>query len=84
MEKRTKGGFSMSEKSRAKKRMTAERIKARAAVDRIQGELDCAWSAFDNITDPNLMDANIYEISALQSRYNCAVKDLRALFPREQ
>jgi hypothetical protein len=73
----------MSEKSRAKKNLAAERRRARKTVGHIQSQLDCAWSAFDNITDPNLMDANIFEISALQSRYNCAVRDLKALYPQE-
>lgn len=73
----------MSQKRKAQKRLKAERARVQDQIGGIRDELDCAWSAFNNITDPNLMDAYIYEISALQSRYNCAVKDLKALYPQE-
>ena len=73
----------MSKKRREQKRLKAERERVRGEIGGILNELDCAWSAFNNITDKNLMDAYIYEISALQSRYNCAVKDLKALYPQE-
>ena len=73
----------MSKKRREQKRLKAERERVRGEIGGIRSELDCAWSAFNNITDKNLMDAYIYEISALQSRYNCAVKDLKALYPQE-
>jgi len=73
----------VSEKRKAKKKLAAERAKQQGVIAGIQNELDCAWAAFDNITDPGLMDANIYEISALKSRYNCAVKDLKSLYSQE-
>jgi predicted nucleic acid-binding Zn-ribbon protein len=73
----------MSEKRKAKKKLKAERARVRGEIGGIRRDLDSAWSAFNNITDPNLMDAYIYEISALQSRYNCAVKDLKALYSQE-
>lgn len=70
----------MSEKRNTKKKTLLEQKRLKGEVAAIRGELDCAISAFDNVTDPNLMDAYIYEISALRSRYNCAVKDLKAFF----
>ncbi len=70
----------MSEKRKEKKRLKAERARVRGEINEIKCGLDCAWSAFNNVTDPTVMDAYIYEISALQSRYNCAVKDLKALY----
>ncbi|HNY00669.1 MAG TPA: DUF2508 family protein [Oscillospiraceae bacterium] len=73
----------MSEKRKEKKMLKAERARVRGEIGDIRDKLDCAWSAFDNITDHAVMDAAIYEISALQSRYNCAVKDLKALYPQE-
>ncbi len=43
----------------------------------IRSRLHCAYSAFDNVTDPTITDACIFEISALKSRYNHALKSLR-------
>jgi hypothetical protein len=37
------------------------------------------FNEFDNITDPLLMEACIYEINALRAKYNCAVHDLKNL-----
>lgn len=42
-------------------------------------ELEQAYNEFDNITDPLLMEACIYEINALRAKYNCAVHDLKNL-----
>lgn len=42
-------------------------------------ELEQAYNEFNNITDPLLMEACIYEINALRAKYNCAVHDLKNL-----
>ena len=31
--------------------------------------LDCAYSNFDNVVDPDLIDCYIYEVNAVQKRY---------------
>ena len=52
----------------------------RAEVQRVRAEmLEQAYNEFDNITDPLLMEACIYEINALRAKYNCAVHDLKNL-----
>ena len=51
----------------------------RAEVQRVRRELEQAYNEFDNITDPLLMEACIYEINALRAKYNCAVHDLKNL-----
>ncbi len=43
----------------------------------IRAQLHCAYSAFDSVTDSDMMDACIFEISALKSRYNYAVANIR-------
>ena len=43
-------------------------------------ELDDAYTRFDSITDPYIMDACIFEISALKSRYDCAVRNIKSLY----
>lgn len=48
-------------------------------VKRIRSELQCAYSVFNSVTDPDIMDACIFEISALKSRYNYAVNNVRQL-----
>lgn len=45
----------------------------------VQQELQCAYSTFNNVTDPDMMDACIFEISALKSRVNYAVSGIRKL-----
>ena len=37
------------------------------------------YAAFDNTTDCDMMDACIYEINALKSRYNSAVVNVKNL-----
>ncbi len=36
----------------------------------LRGELDAAYVRFDVATEPELVDACVYEINAAQSRYN--------------
>lgn len=67
----------MASKRREQKRRNAE---IRQAVEAMQGIRRALWqaeSSFDHMTDPNQMEACIYEINALRARYNCAVIDLK-------
>lgn len=43
----------------------------------IRSQLKCAYTAFDNTTDCDMMDACIFEINALKSRYNSAVANIK-------
>ena len=45
----------------------------------VRRALEQAYNEFDNVTDPLLMEACIYEINALRAKYNCAVHDLKNL-----
>jgi len=45
----------------------------------IRAQLECAYSAFDAVTDPNMTDVCIFEIHALRSRYNYALINLRRM-----
>ena len=51
----------------------------RAEVQRVRAEMLGVRRELDNITDPLLMEACIYEINALRAKYNCAVHDLKNL-----
>ena len=56
-----------------------ESSSVRAEMLGVRRELEQAYNEFDNITDPLLMEACIYEINALRAKYNCAVHDLKNL-----
>lgn len=55
------------------KKLKAEYNRRLTELADIRSQLKCAYAAFDNTTDCDMMDACIYEINALKSRYNSAV-----------
>ena len=61
------------------KRLKAEYSRRLAEVADIRMQLRRAYAAFDNTTDCDMMDACIYEINALKSRYNSAVVNAKNL-----
>lgn len=61
------------------KRLKAEYAKRLSELNQVRAQLRCAYAAFDNTTDCDMMDACIYEINALKSRYNSAVINVRNL-----
>lgn len=69
----------MSTQRRRRKAQQAELRRAAAAVRGVRRELEQAYSRFDNVSDPLLMDACIFEINALRAKYNIAVHDLKNL-----
>lgn len=38
-------------------------------LEQTQNALESAYSVFQNVTDPDLIDSSIYEINAIQIRY---------------
>ncbi len=61
------------------KMLKREYNKRVSEMNRVRSELQCAYSVFNSTTDPDIMDACIFEISALKSRYNYAVNSVRQL-----
>lgn len=61
------------------KKLRAEYSRRLLEVHNIRAQLRCAYAAFDNTTDCDMMDACIYEINALKSRYNSAVVNVKNL-----
>lgn len=59
------------------KQKKAEYNRRLREMHEIRSQLHCAYAAFDSVTDPDMMDACIFEISALKSRYNYAVSNIR-------
>ena len=67
-------------KKREQLREHRERLAAaeREVFD-LQIGIECAYSVFNNTADPELLEASILEIRALQSRYGCALRNLKLL-----
>lgn len=69
----------MSSQRKQQRAHRAEVQRVRAEMLGVRRELEQAYNEFNNITDPLLMEACIYEINALRAKYNCAVRDLKNL-----
>jgi len=48
-------------------------------IKKTQVALEVAYSNFDNVTDPELIDSIIYEVNAIQQRYQYLIQQLKAL-----
>lgn len=67
----------MTGKRRERKRRNAEIQRATEELLGIRRELRQAENTFNHMTDPNKMEACIYEMNALKARYNCAVIEMK-------
>ncbi len=70
----------MSAKKRLLKTRLAEYNNAVSELGEVRSSLGEAYSRFENAADPDLLDACIFEISALRARYNRAVRNLKSLY----
>ena len=70
----------MSKRSRAAREKREEIAKAQADLGEVRRSLGEAYRQFDAVTDDASMDVCIFEISALRSKYNCAVRNLKSLY----
>lgn len=43
-------------------------------IEKTKSELDCAYSNFENATDPDLIDSSIYQLQSIQMRYKFLLK----------
>lgn len=48
-------------------------------VDRTQKSLQQAFACFNYVSDPDLIEASVFEINALQARYAYLLKQLKEL-----
>lgn len=67
----------MPKNKRNEKERRAELSHYAGEIGEIRGSLDEAYTHFNNTTDPDTLDACIFEISALRSRYNTVLKHYR-------
>ncbi|MBQ3104257.1 MAG: YaaL family protein [Lachnospiraceae bacterium] len=50
-------------------------------LEKTKYELETAYSGFDNVTDPDLIDCYIYEVNAIMKRYRYLLNQAAALSP---
>lgn len=70
----------MPKKKRDEKTRRAELARCADEIGNIRSGLDGAYAQFNSATDGDTLDACIFEISALRSRYNTAIKSYREKF----
>lgn len=67
-----------------KQRLTphdAAREELMTELKKAQNALDSAYSVFENVTDPDLIDCAIYQINAIQLRYKYLLECARQYAP---
>lgn len=50
-------------------------------LEKTKCDLETAYSGFDNVTDPDLIDCYIYEVNAVMKRYRYLLNQAAALSP---
>ncbi len=63
-----------------KKRQRAELERAKKSLEEIHGQLTAAYARFEEIRDPVLTDACVYEINALRAQYDYALQNLKRMY----
>ena len=48
-------------------------------IDKTKNALDTAYSNFENVVDPDVIDCYIYEVNAVQKRYKFLLDQARQL-----
>lgn len=62
-----------------KSRIPKEREILHYQIQRTQLALETAYSNFDNVVDPELIDSFIYEVNAIQQRYQYLMQQIKEL-----
>ena len=69
----------MSKTKKERKLRQVEYNRRVSELDSIRSQLQNAYCTFNNTTDSSMLDACIFEISALNARYSHAVKSIKEL-----
>ncbi len=62
----------------AKKRPPKEMTMLVNEINKTKIALEAAYSNFENVVDPDLIDSCIYELNAIQNRYHFLLKQVKA------
>lgn len=65
--------------SRGRKGCSAERRELQACMEALRLDLNRAYTAFNMADDADWVEACVYEINALQARYNYLIKQAKWL-----
>lgn len=49
--------------------VSGKRLTILEELEQVRSDLEIAYSGFDNVTDPDLIDCYIYEVNAIMKRY---------------
>lgn len=52
-----------------------------AELEKTQNALESAYSVFENVTEPDLIDCSIYQINAIQLRYKFLLERVKQFEP---
>jgi Protein of unknown function (DUF2508). len=59
--------------------MAKEELLLQEEIEKAKLALETAYSNFENVLDPDLIDCYIYEVNAVQHRYKFLLKQAKAL-----
>ena len=67
-------------KRKEKRALKAEYEKTLAELADVRSLIDATYCRFNAVNDSAMLEACIYELSALQSKYNCAVRAVKSFY----
>ena len=74
----TKGWWLMRFFSRRKQSKVSNKSLLLDEINKTKMEMEAAYSHFENVVDPDLIDSCIYELNAVQTRYKFLLKQAKA------
>lgn len=74
---KTKSGY--QKRQRTKSTDTLENLELKAEIDRTRHRLESVRNQFEEVMDPTLIDCYIYELKAVQLRYQFLLRRFKLL-----
>lgn len=74
---KTKSGY--QKRQRTKSTNTLENLELKAEIDRTRHRLESVRNQFEEVVDPTLIDCYIYELKAVQLRYQFLLRRFKLL-----
>ena len=74
---KTKSGY--QKRQRTKSTDTLENLELKAEIDRTRHRLESVRNQFEEVVDPTLIDCYIYELKAIQLRYQFLLRRFKLL-----
>ena len=71
--------FSIGRRNSEQQEKIQERKELTASLSRTQVQIQQAYSAFNNVKDHDLIESYVYEINALEARYNYLLRKIKNL-----